>query len=61
MIEKEGRVTLESLAQKEPEFRSGEEKIFFLLYLKYKVPFFKNYQREVINMICDKFTPKYFN
>ena len=58
--EKEKIYTIERIAIKDPEYRTQEEKHFLMMYLKFKVPFFKSMQKEVLNMLTERFTSKEF-
>lgn len=37
-----------------PDTRSVEEKNHYTCYLKFKVPFFDSFDKELVAMICDK-------
>ena len=41
--------------------RSVEEKNHMLCYLKFKVPFFESYERDIIFMIVEHLEPKIFD
>lgn len=58
--EKEGILNINHIALKQVHERTPDEKSFMIMFLRYKVPFFKSFQREVISMICEKFEQKQF-
>jgi hypothetical protein len=43
-----------------PERRTVEEKNHLLCYLKFRVPFFENYDKDMIFMIVERLEPKIF-
>ena len=53
-------MTIDEITTREPEFRTPDEKFFLVMYLKYKIPFFKSFQKEVISLICDKLEHREF-
>ena len=53
--EKEGQYSIEKISQRDPDIRTQEEKIYFMMFLKFRVPFFKSFQREVLNMLTERF------
>ncbi|CDW75551.1 UNKNOWN [Stylonychia lemnae] len=56
--EKEKIFNISKIASKSPDYRNQEEKHYFMMYLKFKVLFFKSIQKEVLNMLTEKFAFK---
>ena len=53
-LQKDGIVNVKELLLKDPEHRTPEERSHIVVHLKFKVPFFENYDRELLNLIVEK-------
>lgn len=53
--EKEKIFVIDKIVMKDSDMRSTEEKLYFMMHLKFRVPFFKAFQREVLNMLTERF------
>ena len=51
---------MKDIVAKQPERRTVEEKNHLLCFLKFRVPFFENYEKDLIFMIVEKLEPKIF-
>ena len=60
-FESEGIVNIENVSTKEPTLRSEEELVFMQSYLKFRVPFFKTFEKQVLELLTKKLKGIWFN
>ncbi|CDW88204.1 UNKNOWN [Stylonychia lemnae] len=59
-LQKEGLVNIREIVAKNAERRTVEEKNHLLCFLKFRVPFFENYEKDLIFLMVERLEPKHF-
>jgi hypothetical protein len=60
-LQKDGIINVKELILKSHDRRTNEDKSHIMVYLKFKVPFFEAYEKDLVYMIAERLETRHFS